>query len=159
MEYTRRSVLLASGTSLGLAGFTGVAPVAMAAPTLKPPVATGATTLQTATIQPYGEVLVDGDGMTLYMFEGDTQGSGESACTGGCADAWPPLTVDGDVLTSSAVTASVSTLERPDGTTQVIAGGWPLYRYAGDSSPGDAKGQGVNDAWWVLCRCGRPIRT
>ncbi|WP_439027466.1 COG4315 family predicted lipoprotein [Haloarchaeobius sp. DT45] len=161
MEYTRRSVLLASATSLGLAGVSGVAG---ALATTRPPaqMATGAATLQTGTVSGVGEpVLVDGDGMTLYMFDQDTKGSGESACTGRCADAWPPLTVEGEasVMVASTVTASVATIERADGTTQVTAEGWPLYRFAGDKKPGDANGQGLNDAWWVLCRCGRPIRT
>ncbi|WP_435364845.1 COG4315 family predicted lipoprotein [Haloarchaeobius sp. DYHT-AS-18] len=160
MTYTRRSVLLASATSLGLAGVSGVA--GALAPQARPQLATGAATLQTGTVSGVGEpVLVDSDGMTLYMFEADTQGSGESACTGGCANAWPPLLVEDEasVMVASTVTASVATIERADGTTQVTAEGWPLYRFAGDEKPGDANGQGLNDAWWVLCRCGRPIRT
>jgi predicted lipoprotein with Yx(FWY)xxD motif len=41
-----------------------------------------------------GEILVDSDGTTLYMFDGDAQGESASACTGDCVDAWPPLTVE-----------------------------------------------------------------
>src|SRR5687767_14812467 len=36
-----------------------------------------------------GQVLVDGDGMTLYLFTRDTADA--SACTGSCAESWPPL--------------------------------------------------------------------
>ncbi|WP_435359126.1 COG4315 family predicted lipoprotein [Haloarchaeobius sp. DFWS5] len=159
MAYTRRSVLLASAASLGLVGGAGVAAGALETVHTEPQMATGTETLQTATIDPHGEILVDGDGMTLYMFTGDTQESGESTCTGTCAENWPPLTVEGDVTAASTVTASISSFERADGTTQVTANGWPLYRFVGDESPGDANGQGINDAWWVVCRCGNPIRS
>ena len=38
-----------------------------------------------------GTILVDGKGMTLYMFTKDTQNSNKSACSGQCLAAWPPL--------------------------------------------------------------------
>ncbi|MEN3273883.1 MAG: hypothetical protein V7636_2644, partial [Actinomycetota bacterium] len=37
-----------------------------------------------------GKVLVDGKGMTLYLFEPDSMAT--SACTDTCAQTWPPLT-------------------------------------------------------------------
>jgi predicted lipoprotein with Yx(FWY)xxD motif len=108
-----------------------------------------AATVQVSEHAEFGELLVDADGMTLYRFDADTQGSGESACTDSCLDAWPPLTVEGDP-TASGVSAALSTFERADGTTQVAAAGWPLYYFASDSSPGETQGQGVNDVWWVV---------
>lgn len=105
-----------------------------------------------------GEVLVGPDGLTLYMFDNDTQGEGASSCTGGCLDNWPALTVEGEVSAGADVTAELTTFEREDGSTQVAANGWPLYYFAGDSAPGDANGQGVGDVWWVLSPAGEPIR-
>src|SRR5690242_16568876 len=35
-------------------------------------------------------MLVDSKGMTVYTFDKDTANSGKSACTGGCAENWPP---------------------------------------------------------------------
>ncbi|WP_435333697.1 COG4315 family predicted lipoprotein [Haloarchaeobius sp. TZWWS8] len=105
-----------------------------------------------------GEILVDGEGMTLYMFDNDTKGSGESTCTGGCLDAWPPLTVDGAATGGDGVSAPLSTFNRGDDTLQVAADGWPLYYFASDSGPGDVKGQGVNDVWWVLRPDGTPVK-
>jgi RNA polymerase sigma-70 factor (ECF subfamily) len=32
--------------------------------------------------------------MTVYVFDKDTPGSGASACTGGCLQAWPPVLAD-----------------------------------------------------------------
>src|SRR2546430_5294691 len=40
-----------------------------------------------------GQILVDGNGKTLYLFEADT--SAQSTCSGGCAQAWPPVTTNG----------------------------------------------------------------
>ncbi len=106
-----------------------------------------------------GEILVDGEGRTLYMFDSDTRGAGESACSGGCAGSWPPLTVEDSPGAGEDVTADLSTFERGDDSTQIAANGWPLYYFASDSDPGDAGGQGVSDVWWVLAPDGTPIRS
>jgi predicted lipoprotein with Yx(FWY)xxD motif len=104
-----------------------------------------------------GDVLVDGDGMTLYMFEPDEQG--DPTCYDDCAEAWPPLlTGDEPAAGDGADAALVGTAQRDDGTTQVTYDGWPLYRWAADEAPGDTTGQGFNDIWWVLDADGTPIR-
>lgn len=67
-----------------------------------------------------------------------------------------PVVVDGTVYqpTMSALVA----LDSETGETQVVAGGWPLYYFASDEQPGDAKGQGANDVWWVLRPDGSVVR-
>lgn len=115
-------------------------------------------TVETANHDDHGEILVDGEGMTLYMFDSDEQGAGASTCSGGCADSWPPLTIESEAAGGSGVEAELTTFEREDGSTQVAANGWPLYYWQGDAEPGDATGQGVNDVWWVLDPSGQPIR-
>jgi len=105
-----------------------------------------------------GEILVGPDGRTLYMFDRDTRGSGSSTCSGDCAGAWPPLTVDGDPIAGDGVTATLTTFEREGGGTQVAANGWPLYYFADDGTAGDANGQGAGDVWWVLGPGGAPKR-
>jgi predicted lipoprotein with Yx(FWY)xxD motif len=106
----------------------------------------------------HGEILVGPEELTLYMFDQDTRGDGASACYDGCAESWPPLTVTGTPTAGDQVTADVETFERDTGETQVVAGGWPLYYFAGDDEPGDAAGQGVNDVWWVLTPAGEPVK-
>ena len=106
----------------------------------------------------FGDILVGPEGMTLYNFDADTQGEPESACYDDCADAWPPLTVDGMPTAGQGVTAELTTFERDDGTTQVAAAGWPLYYFAADEEPGDVEGQGVNDVWWLLEPDGTLVR-
>jgi predicted lipoprotein with Yx(FWY)xxD motif len=94
-----------------------------------------------------GTVLADGEGMTLYLFDNDSDG--ESACYDSCAETWPPLT--GEVSAGEGVDASlIGTTERTDGTTQVTYDGNPLYYYAADSGAGDTNGQGVGGVWWVV---------
>lgn len=106
-----------------------------------------------------GQILTDADGMTLYMFDSDEQNGG-STCSGGCADAWPPLTVESTDALVDSVRASLDlgTTERDDGSLQVTGAGWPLYYFASDQEPGDVKGQGVNDVWWVLRPDGAVVR-
>ncbi|NHN48412.1 hypothetical protein G9464_12525 [Halostella sp. JP-L12] len=110
----------------------------------------GDATVQVRAHDEHGDVLVGPDGMSLYNFDQDARGTGESACYDGCAENWPPLTVDGEPTAGEDVIADLSTFEREDGSTQVAAAGWPLYYFAADEEPGDANGQGANDVWWLL---------
>lgn len=106
-----------------------------------------------ATSEP-GSLLVGPTGMTLYTFDAD--GPGVSNCTGGCLASWPPLVGGFDPangylpVADAAVPGELTTLQRADGTVQLVLGGRPLYYWAGDGSPGDATGDGVGGAWHVL---------
>ena len=118
----------------------------------------GAETIKT-TSNDLGTILVDGEGKTLYLFEGDT--GSKSMCSGGCAGAWPPVTTEGDPQAGSGVTASMlGTTKRDDGATQVTYGGHPLYYYYGDTSPRPTTGQGLDDydaEWYVLGADGKKV--
>ncbi|MFI5227059.1 MAG: hypothetical protein ACHQ3P_10335 [Candidatus Limnocylindrales bacterium] len=91
-----------------------------------------------------GTVLAGSTGLTLYTYAKDSMNT--SACSGGCATAWPPLTVPaGQAPTAgSGVTGTLATLTRADGTVQVTYNGWPLYYWKGDKAAGDVTGDGVN---------------
>ncbi len=97
---------------------------------------------------PAGEFLVDSQGNSLYVFASDTEN--HSNCTGDCETAWPPLKVQNGAIpytpTASGDVQStlLNTALRPDGSTQVTYAGQPLYLYAGDTQPGQTKGQGLN---------------
>jgi predicted lipoprotein with Yx(FWY)xxD motif len=108
-----------------------------------------------------GKILVDGKGQTLYLFEAD-KGTA-SMCDGACASSWPPLTTTGKPSAASGVSASkLGTAKRSDGATEVTYNGHPLYRYAGDTTPGQATGQGSNEfgaEWYVLSAAGNGIET
>jgi predicted lipoprotein with Yx(FWY)xxD motif len=96
---------------------------------------------------PLGQVLADPDGYTLYAFTVDEPGV--SRCYDGCAALWPP--VDGSTPVSEGLDESMfSTIDRDDGSTQLVIGDWPLYRFTGDAEPGDVNGQGLEGVWFVV---------
>jgi predicted lipoprotein with Yx(FWY)xxD motif len=104
-----------------------------------------------------GDVLVDGSGKTLYIFEKDTSANA-STCSGQCAATWPALTVTGDVVLGDGLTDSMfATFARDDGTMQVSVNGHPLYRYGADTKPGDTNGQEFGDVWYVVGANGQKI--
>ena len=96
-----------------------------------------------------GPVLVDGGGMTLYLFKNDTAGSGKSACYGQCATNWPPATVTSVPAKPAGASGTLATITRDDGAMQLTYNGLPLYRFAADTAPGDTKGEGVGGVWSV----------
>jgi predicted lipoprotein with Yx(FWY)xxD motif len=114
------------------------------------------TTLALATTN-LGEVVVDAQGRTLYMYGKDTAGSGKSACTGACLTAWPPVIATG-APTVTGVTGTVGTIDTPDGKKQVTLNGWPLYTYVKDAKAGDTTGQNVGQVWFVLDKTGTPVK-
>lgn len=101
-----------------------------------------------------GEVLVDADGLTLYLFEQDA-GTEVSACTGSCADLWPALTSDAAPTAGEGIDAALlGVAQQPDGSSQVTYNGHLLYTYAQDSAPGDVEGQGVGGVWFAVTPAG-----
>jgi predicted lipoprotein with Yx(FWY)xxD motif len=92
----------------------------------------------------FGSVLVGPAGRTLYIHAGD--GTNMSTCTGGCASAWPPLTVMSGQQPTAAnpIKGGLGTFMRSDGSTEVSYKGLPLYYWQGDTKPGDVTGQGVD---------------
>lgn len=95
-----------------------------------------------------GEVLTTADGMTVYGFTNDSAGT--STCEGDCAEAWPPVLVDGETLPAGLDADVFTVVERSDETYQLKAGDWPLYTFGGDAAPGDTNGQGSGDVWFVV---------
>jgi predicted lipoprotein with Yx(FWY)xxD motif len=95
----------------------------------------GEGTIAVATSDALGEHLVDSEGRTLYLFDKDT-GTAATACTGGCAGTWPPLTAAqptaGEGVDEDDITVG--------GADQVAYYGHLLYYFSGDTAPGDANG-------------------
>jgi predicted lipoprotein with Yx(FWY)xxD motif len=105
-----------------------------------------------------GRIVVDGKGMTAYVFDKDTPGSGKSACTGGCADEWSAIPSSSAEPKVDGVTGEVGTITGTDGSKQVTLEGMPLYTYADDSKAGDTEGQGEDSVWWVVSPAGKKIQ-
>jgi predicted lipoprotein with Yx(FWY)xxD motif len=154
------AALAGGGAALDVALANPGTPVPAAAPmtgsATPAPVAPGIG----AAALPPGTALVDGAGRALYLFEAD-QGS-TSACTGPCAQVWPPLLANGTspATTGAAQASLVGTSMRADGSRQVTYNGHPLYYFAGDTAPGDVKGQGIHNfggGWYVVTPAGDKI--
>jgi predicted lipoprotein with Yx(FWY)xxD motif len=173
MRFTSRPIALAAVT-LGLFGLGGLAAcgddddsttntsaadtteAAETTTSTEAAPAEGASTVATADAD-LGTILVDGDGMTLYLFMPDAQGA--STCADACADTWPALA--GPATAGDGVDeALLSTADRPDdGSAQVTYNGWPLYHFSGDAAPGDTNGQGIGDIWFVVDAAGTAVTT
>ncbi|WBB70217.1 hypothetical protein [Micromonospora sp. WMMD812] len=97
-----------------------------------------------------GQVVTDQDGWILYRFDKDTADPSSSNCVDKCAEVWPPALTDGDPQLSGVSDDKVGTVTRQDGTRQLTVGGWPVYRYIGDTKPGQWKGQAVGGTWFVV---------
>jgi predicted lipoprotein with Yx(FWY)xxD motif len=145
---------------LSLAAIAAVAcgnSTATTSPSAAPPAS--AATVVVATNSKLGQILVDGSGRTLYLFEADKGMS--STCYSACAQYWPPLLTNGAPKAGAGATASLlGTTMRTDGTTEVTYGGHPLYYVVTDHNPGDATGQGVNNfgaPWDVVGPDGKQI--
>ena len=118
--------------------------------------------VQSGTVKGLGTVLVDGYGLTLYLFVPDHQ-AGRSTCFGYCATQWPPATLPPGVTTpviGTGINRGLIGTTRRGTTLQVTYNGWPLYRWIGDAAAGQATGQGIRNSgglWYALNDAGQPV--
>lgn len=122
----------------------------------------GSVTIKSATIKPYGTVLVNSAGHALYIFFPDH--AKKVTCTGTCAGIWPPvkLPTGAKATASGQVMASLLGSDPdPSGGDVVTYDGWPLYAYVTDTTPGVAHGQGLNvdgGLWYLIAPSGKVIK-
>jgi predicted lipoprotein with Yx(FWY)xxD motif len=124
------------------------APTTASTPT---PTAASTFTVKTAQATVDGKattILIDAQGRTLYYFTPDT--ASKTACTGACAQNWPPLllTGTGKPTASTTLPGELEVYKNANGN-QVIYNDHPLYTYGGDSAAGQTNGQGVGGKWFV----------
>jgi predicted lipoprotein with Yx(FWY)xxD motif len=101
-------------------------------------------------------VVTDSQGMTLYRFDKDTAKPPATNCDGPCAQKWPPLTTTATEAQLNGIDKKlIGTIARRDGSVQITLNGWPLYRYAEDKAPGEAKGQGAGGTWFAVTADGK----
>jgi len=142
------------GSTSPSAAVASASPSAAASPA--PSVPTTPATIKVATDAKLGKILVDGNGLTVYLFVADTGTA--STCYTSCAKIWPPVLTAGAPQAGAGAQASLlGTTARTDGTTEVTYAGHPLYYFIQDKKAGDTTGQGVNGfggLWWVLTPSG-----
>lgn len=132
--------LAACGSSSNTSGSSSQAAAAPAGITSS---TEGAAVVKSAANSTLGTtVLVNAQGMTLYSLSGEH--NGKFICTSSaCLQVWHPLSAS--TGTPSGSVGSLGRVKRSDGTVQVTYKGMPLYTFAQDQSPGEAKGQGIKD--------------
>lgn len=91
-----------------------------------------------------GNFLTDSNGMTLYIFDKDS--NGVSNCTGKCVAIWPVFLAS----SQSNLPANITIIQRSDGLMQYAWKGMPLYYYASDKNPGDINGDGFGGIWHLV---------
>lgn len=115
-------------------------------PTPQPPTGMGSGTVRVVKEAQNKElghkILTNNRGRTLYSLS--VEKSGKFICdVSACLTIWKPLTVKAGVKPVGPV--HLGTIVRPDGRTQVTYRGLPLYRFTGDTKPGDVSGEGIRD--------------
>jgi predicted lipoprotein with Yx(FWY)xxD motif len=105
----------------------------------------------------FGQIVVDGKGMTAYFYDKDVASSGKSACTGTCTSEWSAVTSSSAKPKVDGVTGTVATITGTDGGKQITINGRPIYTFADDSSAGDTNGQGDDGEWHVISPAGKEI--
>lgn len=95
-----------------------------------------------------GAHLVTAEGRTTYAAVDQLEG--EVVCIADCAQVWQPVLVEGEPDVAADIEAEVTTIERPDGGTQIVVAGAPLHAFVVDSEPGDVRGQASADRWFVV---------
>jgi predicted lipoprotein with Yx(FWY)xxD motif len=109
-----------------------------------------------------GEILVDRQGFTLYMFTADSSRHDKCMSIRGCVGVWPVLTTSANPVAGSGVKASLlGTITVSGRTKQVTYAGHPLYTYVGDSGPGQTSYVGARQFggnWYALNSAGKTVK-
>jgi predicted lipoprotein with Yx(FWY)xxD motif len=109
--------------------------------------AAAAETGTTVQVAKSGGTLENAAGRTLYVSDLERH---KVLCTSGaCTAIWSPLTVTGRHRPTGPgkVGQELSTIKRPDGTSQVTYDGRPLYTFSFDHGAGQVNGDGAKDSF------------
>lgn len=117
--------------------------------------AVNSPTLKVNLNEELGNYLVDSKGRALYCFAQDKVGTKNShpvsCCGEGCLGVWQIFYEEKILVSSPLKKSDFSNLERrQDEQNQTVYKGRPLYYYINDINHGDAKGEGMNNTWFVL---------
>lgn len=105
----------------------------------------------------FGQILVDAQGMTLYIFTKDA--ADQSNCNDACLAKWPPLITTGTPKAGEGVDAAkLGSTKLADGRLIVTYNHMPLYYWVADKKPGDMSGQNIGSVWFVINPAGDPVK-
>jgi predicted lipoprotein with Yx(FWY)xxD motif len=104
---------------------------------------------------PLGKVLVTTKGFTLYAFDPDGTDTVAPKCVDACAGVWPAYVAT--KKTKGVGKGLDKSLLGIGGGGQIVYNDHLLYRFSGDSAPGQTNGQGVANIWHVVNNKGEPV--
>ncbi len=161
-------VLTAGALTLAACGATSTSPKKTSAERSSTSVPTRTQpTVNTANVAGLGSVLVDGSGRTLYLLDSEAGAKVTCMAANGCTGIWPPAKLPAGVAHAtaggSARQSMLGTVTAPDGSLYLTYGTqrWPLYTFSGDSSAGQAHGQGIHSfggTWWAISPSGTAVK-
>ncbi len=88
-------------------------------------------------------VLASANGHTLYSLSAERHGRFVCTKSSGCLTLWHPVLIAKGAKPRGPV--KLGTVRRPEGELQVTFRGHPLYSFAADAKPGQARGEGLKD--------------
>jgi predicted lipoprotein with Yx(FWY)xxD motif len=111
---------------------------------------------------PYGKILVNSKGYTLYLWSKDKPNRSE--CSGPCLGVWPFVLVSGKPTAGPGVNAKLlgTITVKVHGKTEheLTYNKHPLYTFVSDVKPGTISGEGSKSfppAWWLVSPAGNAI--
>lgn len=109
-----------------------------------------------------GNILATSSGFTLYEFTRDHRNADSCVRVSECSGSWPALLTTGKPTAGPGVKASLlSSIKLSGGKSQVTYAGHPLYRYSGDSAPGETSYVGESQfggRWYALTSSGGAVK-
>jgi predicted lipoprotein with Yx(FWY)xxD motif len=145
-----------TGTSAKASSAPAASNAPAGAPSKAPAGSGGGSGIHVATTS-LGQVLVDGQGRTLYMLTADKPG--QSTCDASCLAYWPAVPPGSTSL--KGVTGAVSSTAAIGGGKIATVGGWPLYTFIQDQKPGAVTGEGMvsfGGTWYAVSAAGQPVK-
>jgi predicted lipoprotein with Yx(FWY)xxD motif len=122
----------------------------------QPTASFGTVTIDETKDPTLGNILVDQNGMTLYLFTNDTPDT--SNCDAACQALWPPLISQGTPKAGPGVDAAlIGVATQADGQKIVTYDHQPLYYKATDKEAGDKTGEGVKNIWFAVSPSGQAV--
>ena len=101
-----------------------------------------------------GAYLANSNGMPLYYYKSDTQGTAttdpKTTCTGECLRDWQIFDEKNITAPSLLSVGDFSEFKNADNGNQLAYKGRPLYVYSGDINPGDINGDELEKLWYLV---------
>jgi predicted lipoprotein with Yx(FWY)xxD motif len=148
-------------TAIAVAAAVAAAvPIATAAAAPAAHSASGGTVIDAVTSRGH-TILVDRNGLGLYIFTKDRGAHNSCAPTSGCSSVWPTLYTKGRPVAGRGVKASLLGTIKVGSRLQVTYAGHPLYEYAQKSFPGFTSYVGVNEFggyWYAISPAGKVVK-